>query len=468
MSAPIRPLPAGPVRPAAVLSLAWPFMVSMVGHTIASLVDTAFVSALGTAALAGTGLAITASYFVTAFSMGAVGGVRVEVAQRTGAGDDAAVGRLGWQALWLSLALGLLPLLLVPLGPALFALMGAAPDVSADAAAYFGPRVIGAPALTLVTGLSGWFQGRGDTRTPMVATLLANLINVPLDLLLIFGWGPVPAMGVAGAAWATTIGQALAALWLMQRGWSLLRGQPRGLDWPLLRRAWQLGLPMGTRFMLDVASFTLFAGILARVGAVQLAAHVVVIRIASVAFLPGHAVAEATGVLVGQSIGAGRWQGARQSFEAGTRVAVWMMLGWAVLFILVPGPFLLPFDPEPAVADLAVQLLAVAALFQVTDAVAMVAFASLTGAGDTRFAMVASVSCAWLAKLPLGWFLAERMGMGALGAWIGLTAEVWVLAGIGWWRVRGDRWLPAASLASSAPAPEPSVVEPPIVAAPAA
>ncbi|MFT5583447.1 MAG: MATE family multidrug resistance protein [Cognaticolwellia sp.] len=115
------------------------------------------------------------------------------------------------------------------------------------------------------------------------------------------------------------------------------------------------------------------------------------------------------------------------------------------MFVLFPGPLISVFGAEEQVLHIGTGLLMVAAGFQVFDAIALVALGSLRGAGDTRWPMVVCVATAWLIKLPVGVVLAVPLEFGASGAWLGLTAEIIVLAGLAVWRVRGDRWLTASA-----------------------
>ena len=189
---------------------------------------------------------------------------------------------------------------------------------------------------------------------------------------------------------------------------------------------------------------------LARVGEADLAAHVLVIRVVLVSFLPGLAIAEASGVLVGQAIGAGRIDEARDAWRAGLGLAVAVMATGGVAFLLFPTALLAVFDAEPAVVAIGRELLVVAAAFQVFDAIATVALMALNGAGDTRFTMVTNVAAAWLVKVPVGTALALGLGLGATGAWLGLTAEIVVLSVLWTWRVRGVRWTAHTVLAAQA------------------
>jgi MATE family multidrug resistance protein len=226
----------------------------------------------------------------------------------------------------------------------------------------------------------------------------------------------------------------------------MLCGSSRRLSRALLGLTWRVGSPIAARNWLEVGAFLVFAAMLARVGEAELAAHVIVIRIISVSFLPGYAVGEAVGVLVGQAVGARRPALARQAWLGGVRIAVVIMAALGVLFVVVPETLVGVFGADPAVTEVARGLLLVGAGFQLFDAVAMVGICAINGAGDTRFAMFASVVPSWLVKLPIGYALAVPMGMGAVGAWLGLTAEIAVVAGLALWRLAGARWLEQRSL----------------------
>ena len=430
-----------------VIRLAWPITISMLSFTAMGLADTLFVSQLGTKPLAAVGMAVSTTFLILAFGMGLMGGSKVAVAQATGAEDTPRVLRLGWQALWVAGAFGFAMAALAPFGPTLFRLLGAEGDVGEMANAYFMIRVLGSPLTFVVLGFKSWFDGRGDTRTPMVANLIANGLNIVLDPIFIFGWGGIPALGVAGAAAATVSAVAVALAFLVWRGLPLLLTTPiRRADGELLREIWRLGSPMGVRQLLGVGAWVVLVSVLARVGAIDLAAHVMVIRIVSVSFLPGYAISSATSVLVGQSVGAHHPQGARSALRHSMVLAIAIMTACGVVFVLVPEPLVSVFSVEPDVAALAHTLLWVAAGFQLFDAVAMVAQGALNGAGDTRFVMASSVIAAWLLQLPVAVFLAVPMELGAVGAWIGLTVEIAGLAAVSLWRVRGEAWLEGAQL----------------------
>ncbi len=427
-----------------VYKLAWPIAVAMLSYTAMGVVDTLFVGRLGTGPLAAVGLAAVASNFALSFPSGLMRGVKVCTAQRSGSGDRDAALCIGWQAVYVAAILGLAVAALASMGPEVFQQLGTSRHVGELASSYFGVRVLGAPMVLGMSALTAWFQGRGDTRTPMVANLLANGLNIALDPLLIFGAGPVPAMGLPGAAAATVLSFGLGLAWLVGCFLPIAAGVPRRPRRELLAGIWRIGAPVGVQWQLEVGAWMLFSSLLARAGELELAAHVMVIRIIGVSFLPGHAIAEAAGVLVGHAVGARRPGAAREALRAALKLSVGLMAAMGLVFLLAPGVLIAPFGAEAELAAVARRLLVVAASFQVLDAVCMATFGALSGAGDTRFVMVVSIATGWLIELPAGWVLALPLGLGAVGAWLGLTLEIVVLAGLGLWRVRGERWLEEA------------------------
>lgn len=420
-----------------MLALAWPILVSMGSYSVMGLVDSLFVSQLGTSALAAVGLGTSALHLVTALWVGLLGGVRILVAQHVGAEDLPAARRVGWQGLWLALGAGLLVLGTVPFAGALLALVGAGPDLVVLGRDYVAVRLLSGPFVFLTFALQGWFQGRGDTRTPMRAVLAGNLLNIVLDPVLIHGLGGLPALGITGAGLATALAWVVQAVWL---GWRATLGLPVRPDRSELRALFRVGLPVGVNHLLDVLAFAVFAVLLASAGEAHVAAHVVVVRVLMTSVLPGHALGEATGVLVGQSLGAGRLSRARRAWWSGVRLATAFMVGVGALFVAVPALLLAPFGVDPEVLDLGTSALTLLGFVQVFDAVVMISLGALNGAGDTRFTLVSGLTTTWLVKVPVAALLVGA-GLGIVGAYLGVAAELVVLAFVVGTRVRGAAWL---------------------------
>lgn len=428
------------IGPRQVWHLAWPVIISMLSFTATSLVDSIFVSRLGDDELGAIGLATLLTFLVISFAFGMLEGAKVAIAQRTGAEDHDSARRFGWQAVWIAGALGALTLLVIPLGAPLLTLMGADAAQTGLATDFLVPRLAGVTPMYLVLALQAYLQGTGDMRTPMVAALIGNAVNLALDPLLIFGHGPFPRLEMAGAAIATDIADAVQLLYLWHATRARLGGVSRRPVRDLLLRVWRLGAPLGLRGFMEVSAFAVFSGMLVHVGKAELAAHVLVVRILRFSFLPGHAIGQAASVLAGQAIGANRPDAVLAAFRSACFLALGVMGSCGLALVLLSDPLIGLFSPTEEVARTAVELMLIAAAFQLFDAVAVVGIGVLNGVGDTRFVMIFGVATSWVVKLPVAWALAFPAGLGAAGAWLGLTAEIVVVAGIMAWRVFQQGW----------------------------
>ena len=431
-----------------VMGLSWPIVLSMLSYTAMDLADTIFVGWLGTAQLAAVGLATTVFFVLNGFFYGTLQGVTVVTSQAHGAGQKKRAVGSAVAGLLLVIPFGVFVLLLSLFEGGIFAIMGGEAHVRAMAGNYFVIRTIGAGAWFAMLVICNHYQGLGDTRTPMILNIVAHTINVVLDPLLIFGLGPFPAMGIEGAAVATIIAQfvgAAAALIHFSRG-----RRPRRLValWARCRQSVQevapavmrLGLPIGVHSAVGVLAFGVFTAVLARMGTTELAAHQIALKVISVSFLPGHGVAQAASILAGQKVGADLDDQVVRTLKAALFVALVIMGAMGLGFLLFHGPITGVFTADEATASLAGKLLIVAALFQLTDAVAMVTSQTLKGCGDTRFTMIAGISTSWLILLPCVLLFGVVWEGGAVGGWLALAVEIFVLSLILLWRFQSGAW----------------------------
>lgn len=426
-----------------VAYVAWPIVVSMLSYTAMGVVDTLVVGWLGVAELAAVGLATTAVFFVNAFFLGTLHGVKVVAAQATGAGDDRRAQLAGWQGALIAAPMGLVVLVLAGWDDQLFRLMGGPPHVQELAREYFRVRLLASPVWYVTIAMADYFQGTGDTRTPMKVNLLVNGLNVVGDFVLVFGLGPIPALGVAGAAWSTVVACGVGMVlmtWLFVR-----RVEVRPVvDVALIREVLRVGLPIGVRYVLDIGGFTVFTAVVARVGEAELAANQVAMKVISLSFLPGYGLSEAATVLTGQYVGARDVASARRAYRSAMLLAVGLMGGFGVVFWLWPDALLRIFNDDPEVLAVGAQLLFLGAIFQVFDAVAMTASGALNGAGDTRFTMWVSVAGSWLVLVPLAYLFGVVFEWGAYGAWLGLTIEIALISVVLVLRWRSEAWSQAS------------------------
>jgi MATE family multidrug resistance protein len=434
-----------------VLRLAVPLILSMTGYMLMQFIDGILLAWHSAAAVAALGPAGMAAYVLGSTFTGAVGYTSTLVAQYTGADRAGRIGTAVWQGIYLALASGLLVAACGPLGHWLFGVVGHPAAVRACEAQYFAIICYGTPLALLAAALSGFFSGRGDTRTLMGVQLGGLVVNAILAWALIFGRFGLPAWGMAGAAVATVTAQGAVALTLAvlflhgrhQQAYATRSGWR--LDREMLGRLLRFGLPGGLRLGVEILGWTLFLFFVGRLGTHELAATSIAWRINGLAFFPIIGVSEAIRVLVGQSQGRGDTGTSQRVTVQGTLVAeVWMLLA-AALFLLAPRELFAWFqgsgiDPEAfgKLQETGVVLLRFVAIYCLMDAFNITVLGALMAAGDTRWTSGAT-GILYLAFVGgLVWIDHRRLGLYAEWSWA--TVFVLMLAVVWVWRFRSGAW----------------------------
>jgi putative MATE family efflux protein len=406
-----------------VLRLAWPVIGENLLQTMLGIVDTLLVARLSTAAIAGVGTGIQLTFFLISALAAVTIGASILVAHAAGAGDTHAANRLAKQALvWGGLISLPLAALSVVLAQPLVAIFGLTPDVAVIAEDYWRIVAGSSTLLILMLAAGAVLRGAGDSRTPMLATLLANVINAVAAYALIFGHFGLPALGASGSAWAASLGRLVGAALLIAvllrgtRALSVRGGWGWRPDLGVARRVFSLGVPAAVEQVLTTLSFLTLTVIVASLGTEVLAAQRLTFNALSIAFLPGFGFAIAATALVGQSLGARRPAEAAASAGIATRWAmIWMgVLG--VVYFFFGEQILLLFQPEPEVLAVGVDSMRVIAFSCPFWAIMMVQAGALRGVGNTGFPLRVNALGMWaavgLAALAVGW-----LGFGLAGAW---------------------------------------------------
>jgi putative MATE family efflux protein len=398
------PAPLGPMTQRRVLGLAIPIIGENLLQTAVGAVDTLMVATLGSAALAGVGVAIEVVFFLLATLSAISVGATVLVAQAIGAGDPARANRVARQAVIWGVLLAIPVSIFGTLAaPAIIAAFGTKPDVAAAATVYLQVTVATSVGLLLSFVCGAVLRGAGDSRTPLVAAIVANLVNVAVAAVLIFGLFGFPALGVAGSAIGAAAGRAAGAALLLgllvqgRRAVSL-RGRAGWRPRPAIARHFvRLGVPAALEEMLLAAGFAVLMAVVALIGTTALAAQHVAFTALSVAFLPGFGFAIASTALVGQSIGAADHRAAWSATTIALRWAVaWMAIGGAVFFVFAR-PAMDVFSDDPGVIADGVRALWALSVGLPFWAIWFVCGGALRGCGDTRTPMIMSALSVWLA-----------------------------------------------------------------------
>jgi MATE family multidrug resistance protein len=332
-----------------------------------------------------------------------------------------------------SLTIGLvlaLPLTLICFFGATFFMwiMGAEPDVVPLGALYMQ---IVAPTL-VASGLmfvgNAALRGAGDTRTPMLVMAVVNGVNIVVACVLIYGFGPFPALGVAGSALGAAIGRTsgcVIVVLLLLQGRSGLRLSLPHLrpDIVQLRRIINVGLPAGMELLIMRLGMTIFAAVVASLGTDAYAAHQVVMTSESISFQPGFGFGVAAATLVGQGLGARDTRRAEDGALMSIQLALAVMSGMGCLFFFFPQVFMAIFTSDPQVIALGIVPLRIIGIAQPFLALTMTIPGALRGAGDTRGPLVVTTIGIWCVRLPLAFLLISAVGLGLPGAWMTMIID---------------------------------------------
>ncbi|HVL94494.1 MAG TPA: MATE family efflux transporter [Solirubrobacteraceae bacterium] len=415
-----------------ILRLAVPALGALASEPLYVLVDTAIVGHLGTTELAA--LAIAAMLLSSAFTVFnfLTYGTTAQVARLHGAGHGEQAARLGAQAHWLGLFIGVaLALATLALAVPAVRLMGGQGAVGDGAITYLRIAALGAPCFMLASAGQGFLRGIGDLRTPLKILVAAHAVNVVLELLFVYGFG----WGLAGSAWGTVIAQVgMAAAFVrvqMRAGW-----EPPA--WARIRRLMRVGGEIAVRTTALLASFMFASAVLARVGAPSLAAHQIAFQLFVFIALVLDAVAIAGQVMVGRMLGAGG--------AAGARAASRRMIGWSVAFGGLFGLVLLAlgdviphaFTSDPRVVERAQEMWPIFAAMMPVNGAVFALDGILIGAGDTRFLALGMIAASAVA-IPLT-VVALEAGWGIVGVWGALAALIGMRLLTCATRFAGQRW----------------------------
>lgn len=421
-----------------IIALAVPAFGALVAEPLFVMADSAIVGHLGTAQLAGLGIAsalLTTAVSVFAFLAYAT---TAAVSRRVGAGDLQSAIRQGMDGIWLALLLGAAVIAVVfPTAPALIELFGASDTAAPYAITYLRISALGIPAMLVVLAATGVLRGLQNTRTPLYVAIAGFLANAILNVVLVYGAG----LGIAGSAWGTVIaqwGMAAVYLWVVVRG-ARRHGASLRPDVAGIRASAQAGVPLLVRTLSLRAILMITTAVAARLGDADIAAHQIILSLWSLLAFALDAIAIAGQAIIGRYLGAGDAQGARDACRRMVEwgVAVGIALG---LLVVLSRPVFLPlFTGDSAVTDAALPALVIVAASQPICGVVYVLDGVLMGAGDGPY-------LAWAMLLTLAVFipaalLVPAVGGGLTALWAAMTLMMAMRLVTLWLRARSGRWV---------------------------
>jgi putative MATE family efflux protein len=425
-----------------VLRLATPIIGENLLHTMVGAVDTYMVARLGAAAVAGVGTAFELVFFIISILSAIDIGATVLVSQAIGAGETHRANSFARQAIVWGLVLAIpVSILLYVAAPWIIGLFGTEPDVAAAATTYL--EIIAATSIALFLSFvcGAVLRGAGDSRTPLAAAVLANIVNVVVAYTLIFGNFGFPALGVAGSAWGAAAGRSLGAAYMlivMAMGRKAISLQGTWGWRPQVgaaRQIFALGVPAAVEQMLSSGAFMTLLAVIALIGTPALAAQQIAFTALSTAFLPGIAFSITATALVGQSIGARLPGDAQRAWAICLRWAiVWLGIGGALVFFFAEWLMRL-YSNDPEVVAAGVSALQALSLSLPFWALWFVSAGALRGSGDTRTPLIVGASSIWMAVL-LAWIGVKWFGLGLGWVWIGFALTTSPAAFLIWWIFR--------------------------------
>ena len=418
---------------ASIVKLASPIVLIQVGLIAMGTVDSIMVGHVSAEALAAVALGNLYSFGCMSFGIGTLLALDSVIAQALGAGDQPAI------ALGVQRGLVLALLITVPTSFALLTvepvlvLMAQPPEVVPLASGYVYRILPGLFPFFAFVALRQTLQAHHETRAVLVSIVVANLANVVLNYVWIYGKLGFPALGVLGSAWSTLVCRWLMGAMLLVLGWRHLAPHLTHLAThvlavqPMLRML-KLGLPVGAQMFLEWAAFGTVAFLMGGFGAVQVAAHQIALNLSTLTFTVTVGIASAAAVIVGHAVGRGDLAGARRSTIAALGTGVGFMTIAGALFIGIPAVLASAYTGDEAVLALAMLLVPIAGLFQIFDGVQAVSLGVLRGMGDTRAPVAIAMIGFWLCGMPVSLWLAYRAEWGPVGLWWGFVVGLAAVA----------------------------------------
>lgn len=413
--------------------------LAFVGNVSMGLVDTLVVGRVSAVQLAGVAAAHAVFWAFVVISYGLLAGMETLISQAHGQGDLKRADRTLGQGLWLSVVIILLGLPVLLLITHFYEHFGAKPEVVEVAKPVLLQLAYSFPFMMMFNVLQRYWQSLEIVVPVTVIVIAANLVNYIGNVAFVEGrWG-FEAMGAVGSAYATLISRVLMLMALVAVSiycWNKRNAHPTDkfsvrslrLHVPLFRNLTRLGLPAGGQVAIEAGTFNIATTLVAGLGAIELAAHHIVLSIASFTFMLPLGLGSASAVRVGTHVGAGDFYAARRTGWLTIGVGSGVMAACAIAFLAFPEALIGSFTKDQVVIDLGLKIILFAALFQIFDGIQAVGAGALRGIGSTKEALWANLVGHYCVSLPLGLALCFAWQWGLSGLWLGLMSGLIVTA----------------------------------------
>ncbi len=430
----------------AIALLAIPMMLEMMMESLFAVVDMFWVAHLGADAVATVGFTEALLTLIYTVALGLSIATAATVARRIGEKDPQAASETAAQGIMLGAIIALIVGVSgAVFAPELLALMGASPAVVKVGSGYARAIFGGSGTVMLLFLINAVFRGAGDAALAMRVLWTANLINIFLNPLLIFGIGPFPKLGVTGSGIGTTIGRSIGVLlqlWMLTQSRSrvVVHAREFRLRVGVMLNLLRLSLGGMLQYFVGTSSWILLIRMTAPFGSVVIAGYTIMLRIILFALLPSWGMANAAATLVGQNLGAKKPERAESAVWRAGFYNMIILGAVAILFITFAPQLVGIFTNDPAVAHVAASALRIISCGYIFYAWGMVAIQAFNGAGDTITPTLINLFCFWACQLPIAWWLAFHTAMRSNGIFAAIAISQSAIAVIGMLAFRRGKW----------------------------
>lgn len=415
--------------------LAYPVMIGQLGIIMMGVVDSIMVGSLGPIQLAAASLGNSLVFLILIIGIGSSAVVTPLIAILLGAKRFSECGVYFRQSLFINVSLSIVMIFVIFIGINFLDYLNQPLDVIFSAKIYMGIVGLSAFPLMIYQTYKQFIEGFSMMKPAMIIALLANIINIFFNWVLIFGKLGFPAMGLAGAAWATFASRVFMTTAIMIYVLNNkkfkdfdVRFHFRGLNFKVIKKILQLGVPSGFQHFFEVGAFSIAVIMIGWIGANELAAHQIALNLASITFMIVLGISQASSIRVGYAMGESDIKGIRRAgFTAITLGASIMSLS-GLTFILLNRFLPSLYIDDQNVIEIASRLLIIAALFQLSDGTQAVGIGVLRGLTDIKGPTIITFTAYWIISLPVAYLLAFVFKLGVEGIWIGLLIGLTVAA----------------------------------------
>jgi len=416
--------------PRHLIVFTWPMLVGQLLQTMYSVVNAIWVGQfLGSDALAATSVGFPIIFALIALVLGLTMATTVLVSQYFGARQPEMVTRAVNSSLLLQVVLGAVVTIVgIAARRPLLALVNTPPEIMDQASAYLGIFLSGMIPMFLFNAVSSVLRGLGDSRTPLRLLVYTTVLNAALDPLLILGLGPIPRLGVAGAALASVISIVVSAVIALRylpaaSRATLFRREFLRPDWRIIRATFRIGLPAGLQQVVTSLAIVTVSALVNAFGTEATAGLGLAVRLEQLGIMPAMAVGMAVSALVGQNLGAGNVKRAREVAKWAILLGVGVTLLYVTLAQACPALLMRVFTREAGVAGVGISYLRTVSLVYPFTAVFFVLSGVLRGAGDTTPSLVFTTLCLWVIRVPLAAYLSAKPELGVRGVWLAIAVS---------------------------------------------